>query len=123
MAREPVRPVSWRGSTVRAGQGNNVFIFPGVGLGAVVAEAREVTSGMFAAAAECLAAQVSDEDLAAGSLFPPIAGLRRVTARIAEAVVREAREQGLGRPLADAEIAPAVAAAMWEPGYPALEPA
>ena len=118
----PFAPVTYGGRTTRVGQGNNVFIFPGVGLGALLAEAREITDGMFAAAAERLATEVRDEDLAAGSLFPPIADLRRVTARIAEAVVREARQQGLGRPLSDAEIPRVVAAAMWEPAYPQLEP-
>ena len=119
----PFAPVTYGGRTTRVGQGNNVFIFPGVGLGALLAEAREVTEGMFAAAAERLAAEVRDEDLAAGSLFPPIADLRRVTACIAEAVVREARQEGRGRPLADAEIPRVVAAAMWEPRYVELEPA
>jgi malic enzyme len=108
---------------MRVGQGNNVFIFPGVGLGALVAEAREITEGMFAAAAERLAAEVRDEDLAAGSLFPPIADLRRVTVRIAEAVVRQARQEaGASRP-SDAEIPRLVADAMWEPRYVELEPA
>ena len=117
----PFAPVTYGGRTTRVGQGNNVFIFPGVGLGALLSEAREITEGMFAAAAERLAAEVRDEDLAAGSLFPPIADLRRVTARIAEAVVREARQEGFGRPLSDAEIPRVVAAAMWEPAYPRLE--
>ena len=119
----PFAPVTFGGRTTRVGQGNNVFIFPGIGLGALVSEAGEITDGMFAAAAERLAAEVRDEDLAAGSLFPPVADLRRVTARIAEAVVREACREGLGRPFPDAEIAPAVASAMWEPLYPELEPA
>src|SRR5207245_5630782 len=79
----PFAPVTYGGRTTRIGQGNNVFVFPGVGLGALVAEAREITEGMFAAAAERLAAEVRDEDLAAGSVFPPIADLRRITARIA----------------------------------------
>jgi malate dehydrogenase (oxaloacetate-decarboxylating) len=108
---------------MRVGQGNNVFIFPGVGLGALLAEAREISEGMFAAAAERLAAEVGEKDLAAGSLFPPIAGLRRVTARIAEAVLRQARAEGLGRDLADDEIPRVVAAAMWEPRYVELDPA
>jgi malate dehydrogenase (oxaloacetate-decarboxylating) len=56
-------------------------------------------------------------------LFPPISAIRRVTARIAEAVVREARDSGFGRPIADADIPAAVAAAMWEPAYLPLEPA
>jgi hypothetical protein len=74
-------------------------------------------------AAEILADQVSPEDLAAGTLFPPIRDLRRVAARIAEAVVREARDTRLGRPLPDETIPDAVAAAQWDPRYPALEPA
>ncbi len=72
---------------------------------------------MFLAAAEQLAAEVSDEQLAAGSLFPRVRELRRVSARIAEAVVRAARQDGVGRPIPDAEIGPAVADAMWQPAY------
>jgi len=119
----PFAPVTHAGRTTRVGQGNNAFIFPGVGLGALVSEAREITEGLFTAAAEQLASEVRDEDLAAGGLFPPIADLRRVTARIAEAVVRRARDEGTGRPLADEEIPRAVAAAMWDPVYVELEPA
>jgi malic enzyme len=119
----PFPPVAYRGRRLRIGQGNNVFIFPGVGLGALLAEAREISEGMFAAAAERLAAEVSDEDLAAGSLYPPVAALRRVTARIAEAVMRAAREEGAGRGLSDDDIPRVVASAMWEPLYTELEPA
>jgi malate dehydrogenase (oxaloacetate-decarboxylating) len=113
----PFEPVVIDGRTVRIGQGNNAFIFPGVGLGALLSEAREVTPAMFAAAAECLAGQLRQEDVDAGSLYPPIAALRRVTARIAEAVMREARNGGAGLPLTDAEIPPRVTGAMWEPRY------
>src|SRR5262249_26578704 len=118
----PFPAVPFRDRSMRIGQSNNAFIFPGVGLGALVSESREVTDGMFLASARALAQEVSDEDLAAGSLFPPIASLRRVTARVAEAVVREARDSGIGRALPDSEIPAAVAAAMWEPGYLPLEP-
>jgi malate dehydrogenase (oxaloacetate-decarboxylating) len=118
----PFGSVEWAGRTVRIGQGNNVFVFPGVGLGVLVAEAREVTDAMFAAAAETLAAQVSEADLSEGLVFPPMRELRRVTVRVAEAVVREARDAGLGRPFTDAEIPVTVAAAMWEPDYPDLVP-
>jgi malate dehydrogenase (oxaloacetate-decarboxylating) len=112
----PFEPVEWGGRTVRVGQANNVFVFPGVGLGAIVSEARAVTEDMFAAAAAALAAEVSTEDLAEGSLFPRIRRLRAVTVRVAEAVVREAARSGLAsRPIADP--AQAVADAMWEPGY------
>ena len=116
----PFGSVEFDGRTVRIGQGNNAFVFPGVGLGVLVAEAREVTDAMFAAAAETLAAAVADADLAAGSLYPAMGRLRAVTVEVAEAVVREARDRGLGRPLTDAEIKSAVAAFMWEPAYPQL---
>jgi malate dehydrogenase (oxaloacetate-decarboxylating) len=119
----PFESVTFDGRTSRIGQGNNAFIFPGLGLGMLVAEAREVSDGMCRVAAECLADQVSRTDLDAGVLFPPIRELRRVAARIAEAVVREARDTGLGRPLPDEMIADAVAAAQWDPRYPLLEPA
>ncbi len=116
----PFAPVSAGGRTVRVGQGNNVFVFPGVGLGVLLSEAREVTDTMFAAAADTLAGQVSDQDLAAGSLFPPISELRRVTAAVAEAVVRQAIADGVARNPPE-NAADAVAAAMWEPAYPAID--
>jgi malate dehydrogenase (oxaloacetate-decarboxylating) len=118
----PFGVVEWRGRAVRIVQGNNAFVFPGVGLGVLVAEAREVTDAMFAAAAHALAAQVSDADLAEGQVFPPMRDLRRITACVAAAVVREARDRGLGRPLTDAQIEEEVRAAMWEPDYPDLVP-
>jgi malate dehydrogenase (oxaloacetate-decarboxylating) len=114
----PFEPVVYRGRPCRIGQSNNAFIFPGIGLGALVAEAREVSDGMCLAAAECLASLVSDADLAAGSLFPPIRDLRRVAGRIAQVVVRAARDEGLGLPLSDDAIPKAVEAARWEPRYP-----
>jgi malate dehydrogenase (oxaloacetate-decarboxylating) len=113
----PFDPVTHDGRTRRIGQSNNAFIFPGVGLGALVANTAEVSDGMFRAAATCLASLVTDADLAAGSLFPPIGELRTVAGRIAEAVVRAARDEGLGLRFPDARIAPAVAAARWEPSY------
>jgi malate dehydrogenase (oxaloacetate-decarboxylating) len=119
----PFDPVTHGGRVHRFGQGNNSFIFPGIGLGVLVSQAQEVTDRMFAVAAEALAAEVHQDDLDAGSLFPPIRDLRRVTARVAEAVVREARDSGAGRAIEDPDIAAAVAAAMWNPAYPAMEPA
>jgi len=75
---------------------------------------------MFAAAARCLAGYTRDEDLQAGSLFPPIADLRRVTEGIAEAVARQAHLEGVGREIADAAVA--VREAMWFPDYPPYVP-
>jgi malic enzyme len=116
-AGSPFEPVSYGGREIRIGQCNNTFIFPGLGLGALVAEAREVSDRMFRAAAECLAAQVSDGELAAGALYPRVRDLRGVSTSIAFAVAREARDGGLGRPLGDDDIRRAVADAQWEPRY------
>ena len=116
----PFEPVDVDGRKVRIGQGNNVFVFPGVGLGVLVSEAREVTDGMFAAAADALAAQLPEEDLQAGSLFPRVSGLRKITAHVAEAVVRQAVSDGVARSVPD-DPAATVAAAMWDPAYPAID--
>jgi malic enzyme len=116
----PFDPVERGGRLVRVDPCNNAFVFPGVGLGGVVCEAREVTDGMLLAAAVALAAQPSREDLAAGSLFPPLSRLRSVTAGVAEAVVRQAVSEGVARnPPPDP--AEAVSSAMWDPAYPAID--
>jgi malic enzyme len=109
----PFAPVEVGGGRREIGQANNAFIFPGVGLGAIVAEAPAVTDRMFLLAARELAASVSDERLAQGALFPPIATLREVSRRIAIVVGREA-----GCADAEAEID----AAMWWPAYVPYEP-
>jgi len=116
-AGSPFEPVSHGGREIRIGQCNNAFIFPGLGLGALVAEAREVTDRMFRRAAECLAQQVPEEDLAAGALYPRVRDLRRVSTRIAEAVAREARDSGMGKARSDEAISRAVRVAQWEPVY------
>jgi malic enzyme len=99
------------------GQANNVFIFPGVGLGALVAEAREVTDEAFLTAAQELAGFVTPERLASGGIYPPISDLRSIARRIAIAVVRRLRDTGYGRQFRDEDIEPAVERAMWTPAY------
>jgi malate dehydrogenase (oxaloacetate-decarboxylating) len=118
----PFEPVTYAGRKITIGQGNNAFVFPGVGLGVLVSEATEVTDGMFADAARRLADEVREEDISAGSLFPPQSEIRRVTAGVAEAVVRKACAEGVGRQIRDDAIPRAVAAAMWQPDYVAEEP-
>jgi malate dehydrogenase (oxaloacetate-decarboxylating) len=115
----PFEPVRVAGAERIVGQANNMFVFPGVGLGAIVAEARELTDGMFLRAARALAGQVSAERFRSGALYPPLTDLRRVSRAIAVAVATEARDAGVGRQLPDAALAAAVGAAMWEPVYSA----
>jgi malate dehydrogenase (oxaloacetate-decarboxylating) len=118
----PFEPVTYADRRVVIGQANNAFVFPGVGLGAILAEAREVTDSMFTVAADRLASIPSESDLATGSLFPSVRDLRPVTAVIAEAVIKEARDCGVGRKIADADIPALVMSAMWKPDYPELKP-
>ena len=116
----PFAPVEYEGTSHPISQGNNVWVFPGVGLGAVVSRARHLPDVLFTVAASTLAESVSEEDLATGNLLPRFDRLREVTRRIAEAVVREARDEGIGRELEDEAIPDAVDRAMWEPRYPEL---
>ena len=111
----PFPPVTVDGSPRVVGQANNMFIFPGMGLGTVVSRATSITIGMFLAAAEALAAHVDMETLRGGSLFPQITKVRQVSRSVALAVAAQAAEDGVAAPLADPEAA--VTAAMWEPVY------
>src|ERR1035437_330533 len=118
----PFPPVEVEGRERLIAQANNVFVFPGVGLGAMVAHARELTDGMFLSAASTLAAMVIPERLAQGALYSGTRDLRAVSRRIAIAVARAARDQGLGRLATDEEIEDAVDATMWDPAYEGSDP-
>jgi len=113
----PFNPVEHNGVQHIIGQGNNVYIFPGVGLGCIVAESREVTDSMFLIAARTLADCLSEERLAIGAIFPDQSDLRAVSERIACAVVREVNALELGRNIPDDAVESAVAEAMWYPEY------
>ena len=119
----PFPPVVRGERTHVIGQANNAFCFPGIGLGAVVAEAREVTDEMFLSAAEALASVVSSERLEQGSLYPNQSELRVASRAVAIEVARAARDGGVGRNLCDDEVESAVDAMMWEPRYLRYEPA
>ncbi|HSD49444.1 MAG TPA: oxaloacetate-decarboxylating malate dehydrogenase, partial [Actinomycetota bacterium] len=118
----PFAPVVRGERTHVIGQANNAFVFPGIGLGAVVAEAREVTDEMFLVAAESLAHAVTEERLEAGSLFPHASELRAVSREVALAVARCARDCGVGRHFEDDDISHAIDAMIWHPDYVPYEP-
>ena len=113
-------PVRVGGRDRVIGQANNVFIFPGVGLGAIASRAREVTDRMFLVAATTLADQVSAERLNDGALYPRIADLRRISRAIAIAVAREACASGAAPAMSDDAVEAAVDASIWAPDYGAL---
>jgi malic enzyme len=123
----PFPPVQRGNRTCLVGQANNSFIFPGVGLGAIVAGARVISDADFLVAARTLAALVGPDRLACGALYPPISELRAVSRAIAIAAVREMGTLH-GDPLpagasGDEVAATAVDAAIWWPDYAAYEPA
>jgi len=113
----PFDPVTQAGRTFVPRQGNNSYIFPGVGLGAIVTRSRRITDAMFMAAVHALAEQVSGADLAQGSLYPPLSRVREVSAHIATAVARVAFEQGHATVPKPADLAAYVRAQMYEPSY------
>jgi malate dehydrogenase (oxaloacetate-decarboxylating) len=117
----PFDDVTHDGTLHLIGQANNVFVFPGVGLGAVVSRARRITLGMFLAASKTLANEVSDDRLKQGGLFPAITDVRGVSIKVALAVIDAAVAEGVAEPLIDPVAA--VSRASWEPFYLPYRPA
>jgi malic enzyme len=113
----PFAPVPLPGETREVAQANNVFVFPGLGLGAIVAEARAVTDEMLLAAARTVAAAVSDARLTAGALLPPIGNLRAIARDVAIAVAEEARRAGVAGLGPERDLEVEVDAATWWPAY------
>jgi malate dehydrogenase (oxaloacetate-decarboxylating) len=118
----PFPPVSLEDRTVETSQCNNLYVFPGVGLGTLVAKAPKITDEMFLAASEALSAMVSAEEQERGLLLPPLTSVRQVAREVAVAVAKKARDQGLGRLLADEEIEEVVSQAQWEPRFVPYRP-
>ncbi len=116
----PFDPVKVGSRMVTIAQGNNAFVFPGLGLGVMVGEIKRVTPGVLAAAARALAHIVSPEELDAGMLFPRISRLPEAAKAVAEAVVATASREGVGRVIPEADIPEQVAQATWTPEYPEL---
>ncbi|KAM1140216.1 NAD-dependent malic enzyme 62 kDa isoform, mitochondrial-like [Malus sylvestris] len=119
------------GNIGHCNQGNNMYLFPGIGLGTLLSGSRIVSDGMLQAAAECLAAYMSDEDVLKGIIYPSISSIRDITKEVAAAVIKEAIEEDLAegyremdarelRKLSQEEIKEYVLNNMWSPEYPTL---
>ncbi len=113
----PFDPVTLNGHTYVPRQGNNSYIFPGVGLGVIATKSSRVTHTMFMAAARTLAEQVTQADLNQGSLFPPLASIREVSAHIATAVARVAYRNKLAQAPEPADLLQHIKSLMYQPDY------
>jgi malate dehydrogenase (oxaloacetate-decarboxylating) len=116
-AGSPFPPVIMAGKTLMSSQCNNMFVFPGVGLGALVARASKITDAMLLAASRAISEFVTPEQEAMGLMLPPMEVIREVSFQVALAVAKEARDAGLGRRLDDAQMAKAIRKAQWEPAF------
>lgn len=122
-AGSPFADVELGGQTYPVGQGNNAFIFPGLGFGAVLSRAREITDGMIMQAAQTLA----DETAAYGDVvYPPVSALREVSVKVAARVMRQAITEGVAaerqvRNLSDEQLLEFVQRHFWQPHYLPIE--
>jgi malate dehydrogenase (oxaloacetate-decarboxylating) len=112
----PFAPVTHAGKTYEIAQVNNALIFPGLGLGVIVARASRITDGMFLAAARAVAALV-DPTAPGAALLPQVADLRATSAAVAVAVAGAAHRDGVAGGPSDEHLQDTVAAAMWQPEY------
>ncbi len=112
----PFDPVVYGGKTKIPGQGNNAYIFPGIGLGALAVNARGINDAMFLAAAQALAEKVEPAALAAGTVYPALTAIRDVSLDIAVAVAQTAVATGLAEP-APTDLKATIAGLMYDPTY------
>ncbi len=113
----PFSPVEVNGKLMRPGQGNNAYIFPGIGLGAIASGASVITEDMFLIAAKTLADTVRKEDLEYGTLYPPLSQIRDVSLSIATKVAEKAYDEGIARMERPPDIRGMIQKRMYQPYY------
>ena len=113
----PFDPVQLNGKTYVPRQGNNSYIFPGVGLGAIVSGAKSITDDMFMSAAHALAQLVTETDLEQGSLYPALPRIREVSAAIAATVADNAYRRGTASKPRPPDSLQDVQSQMYDPQY------
>lgn len=114
----PFDPVRMGGKIFVPGQGNNMFIFPGVGLGASLCQAKKVTDAMFYMAAKTLAEMVTEEELSLRTVYPDLRKIRQISLTIATAICEMAFDTGLARIERPKDIRAFVKENMFIPAYP-----
>jgi malate dehydrogenase (oxaloacetate-decarboxylating)(NADP+) len=114
----PFPPVELNGKLFVPRQGNNHYVFPGIGLGCIYTKTQHIPNDVFLVGAKRLAELVSDSDLANGSLYPPLNQVRNIAAEIGAAVAEYLFDKGLARVERPADIKKAIADAMWDPKNP-----
>jgi malate dehydrogenase (oxaloacetate-decarboxylating)(NADP+) len=113
----PFGKVSFGGMQFKPGQGNNAYIFPGIGLGAIHSQARMVDEEIFLIAAKTLAAQVSEEDINNGAVYPPLTKIRNISLEIAVNVAQANYDKGLARNEKPADLRQSIIDYMFDPTY------
>ena len=116
----PFDPVELDGQTFRVGQANNVFVFPGIGLGTIASGAREITDNMINASAVALAESLSDDDIGHRSLMPEASRLWEICGQVALAVARQAADDGVADQQSDDALRSRVDGLRWKPEYPKI---
>jgi malate dehydrogenase (oxaloacetate-decarboxylating)(NADP+) len=114
----PFRPVEIAGQKFVPGQGNNVYIFPAMGMAVFATEATRVTEQMFIIAAKALAEQVTDENLSTGLIYPPQSRILDASLHVAGRVAQYIFNQGLARVPRPDDIASLICARTYHPAYP-----
>ncbi len=115
----PFPDVERDGQIHHIGQGNNAFIFPGLGFGAILAECREVTDHMVLEAAYALADYTAAAHLQAGRVYPPVRELREVSIRVASRVIEQALQEGIAgkTDLVGRDLDTYLRSRFWKPRY------
>jgi malate dehydrogenase (oxaloacetate-decarboxylating) len=116
----PFEPVTVNGSPRRISQANNVFVFPGIGLGTIAADASKITDGMINAASTALASALTSDEIAERCLMPEVSRLWDVCGVVALAVARQAIDDGVAKDCDEAELNQRIADYRWHPHYPEI---
>ena len=118
----PFDPVTYDGVTHTISQSNNIYVFPGIGQGALISKATKVTDAMLRAAAIGVAEHSPcKEGSSSDGVLPPLERVQSVSKRIALAVAKAAREDGVGDDVDDAELERRLEQSWWAPEYQPLE--